>query len=687
MADAFIVEKNTELRLPEPLTPAVGHAVEMFQRDVEKVLGSRLAVGGTGTGAMIAVDYAAGDDEINGRPEAFAIRSSRGSSSPVLRITGSDDLGIIYGLLGVSRDHLGVDPFWFWTEKEPPRRTSVAIPARDAVSPPPRVRYRGWFVNDEVCLIGWTDAYPPPREVWHPVFEALLRCGGNLVIPGTDLPRNGIHYALASEMGLYVTHHHAEPLGAEMFSRAYPDKEPSFSRNPGLFESLWEEAIRRQKDSKIVWVLGFRGQGDCPFWAQDAAVDTPESRGELISRVIRRQYDMVRAHVANPACCMYVYGEITGLYRAGRIEVPDGVIKIWSDNGYGKMVSRRQGNENPRLPSLPRGTEKGPHGVYYHATFHDLQASSHLAMLANPPELVQEELCAALRAGADECVLVNSGNIRPHILMLDLAAEIWNRGEADAGAHLAGFGRRFFPSAPRDAAECYRGYFNAAIRYGENEDDRAGDEFYHHPARRIVDHWMKGKSDRTCSALVWAAGEIPFERQVADLGAKCESALPGWDALERRCLDLLSTLKGNEAAFFSDNLVLQTRLHRSGCRGLTELCRSFAAWSDGSLPLAFVRASRAIWSYRDSLDALSDAEHGKWRNFYRADWLTNVKSTVYSLEALRKYLRILGDSPDFFLWYRELLMPDTERKIYLENTHRRPLSDDELAKRLEERLV
>jgi len=338
---------------------------------------------------------------------------------------------------------------------------------------------------------------------------------------------------------------------------------------------------------------------------------------------------------------MYIYGEISGLYRAGLVEVPEEVIKIWSDNGYGKMVSRRQGNENPRLPSLPPGFGNGPHGVYCHVTFHDLQASSHLTMLANRPEMVNDELGAALDAGADVCLLVNCGNIRPHILMLDLVARIWNHGKTDVRAHMADFGRRFFPSLPKEAMACYREYFNAVIQYGENKDDRAGDEFYHHPARPIAEHWMKGKCGRTCDELLWATGEMPFEQQVADVGTKCESALAGWTTLEARCTDLVPALSENEAVFFSDNLRLQVILHRSGCQGLAALCRGFAAWKDCNLPL----------------------------------------------EALRKWLRVLGDSPDFFIWYRDLLMPEREKKIYLENTHRRPLSDDELARMLEARLV
>ncbi|MFR8283089.1 MAG: hypothetical protein ACLU9R_04125 [Faecalibacterium sp.] len=41
------------------------------------------------------------------------------------------------------------------------------------------------------------------------------------------------------------------------------------------------------------------------------------------------------------------------LYQQGCLDLPDEVIKIWADNGFGKMVSRRQGNSNPRVKALP----------------------------------------------------------------------------------------------------------------------------------------------------------------------------------------------------------------------------------------------------------------------------------------------------------------------------------------------
>ncbi|MDH0912539.1 glycosyl hydrolase 115 family protein [Rhizobium pusense] len=670
---------ETVFSLPMRQTTPVKKALSVFARDFAKVFGVEIRTGDSQEAAVI-IDFAPAGQAL--RPESFEITFEERSGRTTLTLRGADDLGVIYGLYHLSGHMFGVDPFWFWADREPRRQHEIVVPAIDFVSPQPRVRFRGWFVNDEVCLIGWTDIYPPPAEVWEPVFETLLRLGGNLVIPGTDLPRTGIHWQLASEMGLYITHHHAEPLGSEMFFRVHPNLDASYDRNPELFEELWREAILRQKSDNVVWSLGFRGQGDCPFWEQDPSYDTSEKRGELISRAIQRQYDILHELVENPACITYLYGEITELYREGHIRFPPNVTKIWSDNGYGRMVSRRQGNHSLRVPSLPLSSDEGPHGLYYHATFHDLQASNHLVMLPVATSLLSEELKTAFDAGADEVLLVNCGNVRPHIYTLDLIAKMWGSEDFPEHGAFDGFTKRYFSSSPVGAAECLRRLISHAIQYGPYEDDMAGDEFYHHPARSLVGHLMRGETNTCAPDLIWATGEVTFDKQVHWFADKCASASNRFADLTDASSVVANTMDPTEAVFFRDLVHFQARLHHSGASGLLLLCDSIVAFREKRYPEAFVRASQSLWAYRESLEAMADAEHGRWKNFFRADWLTNVKSTLYSLEALRRHIRMFGDNPDYFLWHKEYLMPESEKKIYLENTHRNPPSDDDLAKRL-----
>lgn len=659
---------------------AIRHAWNMIARDHRKVFGQEPV---TGKKASIVIRIAKEGDGCPEWPEAFGFCFCQENGETVLHIVGRDELGVVYGLLHYSHRVLGVDPFWFWSELEPMKRESIVVPAADYRSVRPKVRFRGWFVNDEVCLIGWKPEYPPTEEVWQPVFEALLRCGGNMVIPGTDLPKHGIHHKLAGEMGLWITHHHAEPLGAEMFLRAFPGKPASYREHPELFERLWREAIERQKNEKIVWVLSFRGQGDKPFWENDPSFDTPEKRGALISQVVRKQYNMIRRHVSGPVCSMAMYGEIAELYKQGHIEVPSDVIKIWADNGYGKMVSRRHGNLNLRVPTLPDHEDDGLHGLYYHVTFHDLQASNHLTMFPSSPKLIADELRHAFDAGATEYLLLNAGNMLQHIYMIDLVREIWENGDVNADRHLNEFVNRHYTRHQEQIADLYRLYAECTVQYGPHPDDRAGEEFYHHPARRIMAHWLQGRKD-CCDALIWAAGKKSFLEQVAWFRETAEAAIPGWSRLQERGLQVIESLEKTERLRLYNQLLVQIELHLSGCRGLAEICRAYESFDQGRYPQAFIFASDAAACFSKGRAALDSAQRGRWESFYSADWLTNIRNTMTHAQTVRGFIRVMDDGPDMFRWYKEYLMPETEKHIYLENTHRNPLPDEVLAERLKQ---
>ncbi|SDN84442.1 glycosyl hydrolase 115 family protein [Alkalicoccus daliensis] len=679
---AFIIDSKTSISIPENASAAVQHGVRMFSDDMERVFQSRPAV----VSAEEADIIIALQDETAAAPlheEGFALKFKEKGNKRIMQITGADELGVIYGLLYISRTYLGIDPFWYWADLEITQLQKVNIPSREYYSEPAAVKYRGWFVNDEVCLIGWDPQYPPTRETWIVVFETLLRCGGNMVIPGTDLPKKGVHQTTAAEMGLWVSHHHAEPLGAQMFLRAYPDKKPSYQEHPELFEKLWTEAIKKQQHDKVLWVLSFRGQGDKPFWDDDPSYDTPQKRGGMISKVVRRQYDLINQYVDNPVCCLALYGEISELYQQGVLDLPENVIKVWADNGYGKMVSRRHGNINERIPSLPAKEDQGKHGIYYHVTFHDLQASNHLTMFPSTIEFMKGELEQVLERRADDYWLINSGNIRMHLYHLDFIAEMWQKGGISPEKHLRRFVQRMFSAQQQEIESLYRAYPQHSISYGAKEDEKAGEEYYHHPARLITAHMVQGKGEQAEEKLYWLAEESSFTAQVQQYADSCREGNHRWKKFREKAETVMKALPAGEQQRFYDLFYLQLVLHDSGSAGAALLAEIWKAVRQEDYPLAFVFANKAMYIYQEGQLALKQSEHGKWLDFYRADWLTNIKATIYSLDVLRKYLRTFGDSPDYFLWYKEFLMEESEKHIYLENTQREPLSDSTLAERLE----
>lgn len=288
------INVNTKIIYMDSAVPVM-RAIENVKRDIRKVCCDSDE---KGCDIVLIME--------NMQAEQFEIKCDNN----MLVIYASDTLGFVYGLYHISRDILGVLPFWFWNDQVFIKKKGCRISGEYAyTSKPYAVKYRGWFVNDEVLIHKW---YVDRKKdmPWEMVFEALLRCGGNLVIPGTD-KNSHIYRDLAADMGLRITHHHAEPLGAPMFARRYPELTPSYDEYPEKFHELWKEGIDEQKKLDVIWNLGFRGQGDCPFWDNDPRYQTSESRGELMGKLIGLQRDYVQNEIPDAQYCTNLYGETT----------------------------------------------------------------------------------------------------------------------------------------------------------------------------------------------------------------------------------------------------------------------------------------------------------------------------------------------------------------------------------------
>lgn len=657
----FIINSNVRISSEVGGKP-VEHAVKRFYRDVEMTV---LKSNETGNTILLKKQKM--------EPEQYRICVTESGELVVL---ASDDLGFIYGLLYLSETYLGIPPFWFWNDASFDKKEQLEITETEYESAPYPVAYRGWFVNDEVLISHW-DAGKDKDYPWEMVFEALLRLGGNLVIPGTDL-NSKIYAPLAADMGLWITHHHAEPLGAEMFLRVYPDKTPSYAEHPELFMKLWREGILRQKDQKIIWNIGFRGQGDRPFWADDPRYDTPEKRGELISSIMRQQYDLVKSMVEQPVFCTNLYGETMELYQDGLLTLPDDVIMIWADNGYGKMVSRRQGNNNKRVPALPPESLKSKnHGVYYHASFYDLQAANHMTMIPNSMEFLGTELSTAYESGIRKLWLINCSNVKPHVYPLDFISALWRDQDVTAENHRKDYIRTYYPG---DSAlvsrmeDCFAEYFNCTLHYGKREDERAGEQFYNYVTRGLIHGWMKDGGNALCDDLRWFSDSEAFSGQIMDYRKVCEVGVGAFVALEKRCEEIA----GKTGNLWSDSLLLQVRIHVFCIRGAILFCRAYEEYRRGRYMGAFYLAGQAADWYETADQAQKSREHGKWEGFYENDCLSDIKHTAYCLRRLMGYLRNIGDGPHFYEWQREVTYSQEDKRVVLITNMENHMTDEEL---------
>jgi hypothetical protein len=641
-------------------TPVM-YALNGLKRDIQKVCADARPAG------QICLECA----ELP--PEGWRILVKNGA----LCIQAGDDLGMVYGIYALSRELLGVQDLWFWNDQEFMQTQNIEVPEDyEKHSQPARVRYRGWFINDEVLLANWSVERDPDKP-WQMAFEALLRCGGNLVIPGTD--KNARRYRrLASDMGLIITHHHAEPLGAEMFARAYPDLQASYREYPRLFEELWKQGIAEQKGMHVLWNLGFRGQGDRPFWEDDSRYDTPESRGALMSGLIKKQYDLVREADPQAVCCTNLYGETMELYRQGFLQMPEDVIRIWADNGFGKMVSRRQGNHNPRVSSMPDAEAPGKNGIYYHVSFYDLQAGNHVTMLPNGPDFVRRELEEVLECHGDDYWIINCSNIKPHVYYLDLIANLWRSGTVDVKAHRESYVEAYYGPGAKAVADCLEQYPSYALAYGKREDEHAGEQFSNHCARILISQYMRSQAgDAPADELLWAADAKTLREQNRWFLERCREAAAGYSEYEARCEETALSLP--------DHILLQVKLLLYCYRGTVHVGKSLDHAFEENYQQAFYEAGLAREDYLRADRCMRDREHGKWKDFYANECLTDIKQTAWLLEGLMFHVRNLGDGPHFYRWQREFLYREQDAKVMLILNMENHLNNEELFALMKER--
>lgn len=661
---AFTLNLNTKIQIPYPST-AIDHAVSILKRDMKKTLSAILEAENT----IIL------HKKESLAPESYEICVE---NEHQLFLYAKDDLGFVYGLLSISKTYLKIQPFWFWMDQKIAMIQAVDIPCQTYSSPIPSVRFRGWFLNDEVLFLHWNNG-EDAEFPWRMAFEALLRCGGNMVIPGTD-KSSRIYADLASSYGLWITHHHAEPLGAEIFARAYPNLMPSYSKNPDCFHKLWEEAVLRQKDMHIVWTLGFRGQGDCPFWESkgEEEYNTPQKRGQLISDLIELQRQLVCKYVENPVFCTNLYGEVMELYNEGYITLHPDIIKIWADNGYGKMCTRRQGNHCTRTPALPQEGNKEPHGVYYHVSFHDLQAASHITTLPNTIDFVNKELQNAYQLGVKDYWIINASNIRPHVYYLDAIQKLWFGKPVSDQSHSKEFSADYYENQP-EVASCLESYARSLLLYGEHEDQHAGEQFYNYSVRLLARQFIMDRSN-FCEPLLWLTGNLLLPAQaelVLEINKKGEANISAYHA---QCLKTSADLSGEQKELFDSTVLLQSEIHYHCNRGAILFCRGFLQFYDNAYQECFYLLGCAAEEFDMANNKMRQAEYGIWKGFYENDCLTDIKFTAYLIRSMMRIVRVIGDDQHFVDWYEDFVQPKADRNVRLLSITENHMTDDALYK-------
>jgi hypothetical protein len=611
------IDKNVTLLIGSREPLALRKAAADLANDLEKVFGKRVREAAEPSQSGRVVICVALEENLPAgvakpkTPETLLIQPLKqpwpGVRQAVV-LTGSDLRGAIYAVYEFSHRHLGVDPFYWWTDNAPPRRARVVIPAAKLLDGPPSFRYRGWFINDEDLLTGWKpgtkDGTGISLEVWDRIYEALLRLKGNMMTPGTFLFPDEPQVKAARDRGIVISQHHIEVVGLNTYR--WPEEQPySIFGRPDLLARAWKNAVSGYlPDQDVIWTVGYRGRHDRPFWSDDKEAPKDDAgHAKAIRGAIDTQMEIVRSSRRDPYFLMNAWSEAVPLVRSGALKIPQEVHLVWPDNGHGIIR-----DEN----SIAAGE-----GVYYHTAMYNSRANQLTEMV--PLERIQRELGRAAKAGATEYLLINTSDLRPVTLTTRAVMELaWNAAawqKADAPAeYLARWSREEFGASGADAASAYyRAYFAAPGRYGPAEQETLADNAYHYFARDLLVRFMQGKATPNAALYARVARE----------------AEPRWTAVQAAAEKTAKAAPAARREFVQSHILTQAAIHLHSNRMLMHVAEAVTAPAGQQAPLLKAAAADA----ERVLQSMKAAEYGKWKGFYDGDLMVNVRHSIALINA------------------------------------------------------
>jgi Glycosyl hydrolase family 115/Gylcosyl hydrolase family 115 C-terminal domain len=330
-----------------------------------------------------------------------------------LVIAGSDRRGVVFGLYDLS-EKIGVSP-WQWFADVPVTSQDNLYVTAGTHSDHPKVRYRGFFINDEAPAFStWAQMHfgGANHQMYAQVFELLLRMKGNYLWPAMWAPRafnddDPQNMVLADSMGVVMGTSHHEPMTrAQAEWHRNQDKgitggKWDYTVNGENLRKFWRGGIERMWNKgngyDCLVTVGMRGDGDEPMSEGTAT--------QLLESVVAAQRDIIRDVTGKPAeqtpQVWALYKEVQDYYDHG-MKVPDDVTLLFSDDNWGEIR---------RLPTNDL-SRQGGYGVYYHFDYVG-GPRNYKWLNTNQIEKTWQQMDLAWQRGARNLWIVNVGDIKP----------------------------------------------------------------------------------------------------------------------------------------------------------------------------------------------------------------------------------------------------------------------------------
>lgn len=557
--------------------------------------------------------------------ESFTIQENNGK----IIIAGSDKRGTIYGIYDFC-EKIGVSPWVWWADATPEKADElyVNLPAEGYTEGEPSVKYRGIFLNDEYNFSQWSKSLSSDgntnmsSEAYARVFELILRLKANTMWPAMHAYSNCFHSDVkntetADKYGIVIGSSHAEPLlrnnlgeldaFQDKWEAENPDKtlykaleneskkkvayywtDHDNNNNPvdnkEFLEAYWRDSVKQYGGYENIYTLGMRG-------VHDGSFQTNMDKATALNEIIAAQRKILKEEIADKQGIsiedipqvFIPYKDIQSLYNEGKLNVPDDVTIMWTDDNYGYVRQNADDAERAR---------DGRTGIYYHVSYYGYP-SSYLWLSTTQPGLIREEMSKSYDMGADKVWILNTGDLKPAEKEIEyftrLARNIGKMRSEDISDIYASNAKRDFNMNDTDSAE-----------YAEIMD-----KFYETANAKRPDFFRTNDADNKLNISLSAYGD------------EAERYINTYNDLANRAENLYNKLPDNKKAAFFELALYPIRSSRNMAVNYvqTERAKLYTEQNRGmSAEKYAAEAKEAAAQITADIEHYNTMLDGKWNN-------------------------------------------------------------------------
>lgn len=661
-ANGLIFNKPFNIYTSAKAGQPIYKAIIALQRDIEKTTGIKTSISPLSkitTSGWVVVNSQT-DKLIKPltRWEEHRVFKTKLNNAEQVVLQGADMRGVIYAIYELSEKILGVPPLWYYSQWKPEKKRPISIPQNlNLHFKTPEVKYRAWFPNDMDLLEPWRKLNKENNEMW---LETALRLKIN-TIEWLDAGERdfALKYSvsptsqLVQQFGLTSTTHHHSSLNASFENwpdywqkvRHLPMPELSLANEKYLIE-YWRYNIETAQRAGLdmIWVLGFRGAGDRPFW--DTFKDAPKSmkeRGEVIDKMMKLQRNLVIEITKNPKAQFRAifYDELSDLLAQGYIGSPNDPHLIWNF-----VAARRDHYPNNDIRNLNIDNELNL-GYYFNYQF--TSTGSHIAAAEGPWKMEQNYRYIAKKSKKPLLFsVVNAGNIREHVMELSANAKMmWDFSAYTTDEFLFNFCKQYYGTAQASAiAMLYRNYYNAYwnqkkadmpeisrqfifqdLRYKRAivtlaENINNNDDF--NPLKDLSNEQLQGRTFRIAPA------DFGFNNQIESIVDGTEKSAQNFFRVAQVADELIAKLKDNDKIFFNDNLRTPAYLMYRVNQSLYHLAKAYQL-KKGDIKRKNL-VNKALQTMKQAQATLNSTAHGPFATWYNNNQKFNPTEVAAVIE-------------------------------------------------------